>query len=84
MDGYIHPKTCIWDVWTCTLYVWTCIFMARALQPAVVYVPAAGAFSFLKKHAPGIWSMYFVDFVICLSILSTPDICSPNMADLIK
>ena len=37
--------------------------MACALPPTVVYVPAAGAF-FLKKHAPGIWTMYFVDIVI--------------------
>ena len=22
--GYVHPKICIWSVWTCILGVWTC------------------------------------------------------------
>ena len=26
--GYIHPKICIWDVWTCIFDVWTCIWVS--------------------------------------------------------
>ena len=38
--------------------------MACALPPAVVYVPAAGAF-FSSKNTPlDFWNMYFVDVVI--------------------
>ena len=26
---HIHPKICIWGVWTCILGVWTCIFVPK-------------------------------------------------------
>ena len=38
--------------------------MACALPPAVVYVPAAGAFLSSKNTPLDCWNMYFVDFVI--------------------